>query len=104
MTVRAAPLFSANSVMVRMPVSSSRSPYRMRVGTRHVTGCSRTSHRYRHESVSPNAVGIYCRSTSSRSVTFAHVIILPISFSMSTTGEIRYAASTSVSSSDSSEK
>ena len=33
-TVRAAPLFSANSVMVRMSVSSSRSPYRMRVGTR----------------------------------------------------------------------
>ena len=42
MTVRAAPAFLAKAEMVSGSVRSSCSPYKMRVGTRHASGCART--------------------------------------------------------------
>ena len=42
MTVSSAPIPSAKADMVSSEVKLSRSPYRIRVGTRHETGCSRT--------------------------------------------------------------
>lgn len=42
MTVRAAPTFLAKAEMVSGSVRSSCSPYKMRVGTRHASGCART--------------------------------------------------------------
>ena len=42
MTVSSAPFLFAKDDMVSMEVRSSCSPYRMRVGTCHMTGCSRT--------------------------------------------------------------
>ena len=42
MTVRAAPAFLAKAEMVSGSVRSSCSSYKMRVGTRHASGCART--------------------------------------------------------------